>query len=124
MSTKYRPGSKLQKLWEVFEASGPVAALAAGEGIGLAASTTSSSVKIWQRDKGKVATVSKVTGKAVASSIVHEARGRRRVFASYDPENLGWVVRPGPEVSEVLWDNGMTSNKYTPNKYLMEGAKK
>lgn len=50
--------------------------------------------------------------------------GKERVYASYDPERLGTLTAPGPEVSEIRWDDGGMVNRYLPNKLIAKVGQK
>jgi len=43
-----------------------------------------------------------------------------RVFATYWPDRFGIIVREGPEVSEVKWDDGSTVDRFVSNEQLKE----
>jgi hypothetical protein len=117
MTTKYKPGSRVQKVWEVYEKDGADKAFKFGLTLALKETTLRAWVRMWSNGKVRI----EATGKSAEEKKQGTIVGRHRICASYDRERLGVILKRGEEVSEVRWDDyDGISSIFVPNKYLLD----
>lgn len=114
----YKPGSKVAQVWEVYKTDGEERAVAFGLSIGRTPAALRAWISEWS-GKAPAAIVAKPTRRQPEAAMA-AASGRRRVYASYNPDRLGWVFAEGVQVSGVKWDDGTTSDTFVSNSRLVD----
>jgi hypothetical protein len=113
----FKPGSRVQAVWEVFKKEGQAAAFAYGKSQTLAESTLLSWVRGWAKNANQPSAV-KGSGKGRANGSgapVVTANTVRVREIGFPRERQGTLHQPGPEVSLIKWDTGeyrAVSNEY------------
>lgn len=117
MTTKYKPGSRVQRVWEVYEKDGAEAATKFGATLALAPTTLKSWCRMWAKGQTRTSEASGGGAKREPREVLTPeqklekknqliAFGRRRVHCTWWPERHGTLIKEGPEVSEIRWDEG------------------
>ena len=122
MTAKYKPGSRVQLVWEVYESKGAEAAYNHGLTMDLKATTLKSWVRMWAKELGQDAPSIKTAIIPVNSEVAISRH--KRVYAKYWPERLGVLLSAGPEVSHIRWDDGSTADHYLTNRLIVEVTEK
>lgn len=107
---RFKPGSRVQKVWEKFLDEGSQAAFDYGLTLDLKPNT----LRSWM--KGIFNGKDPLRAEARPVNTEGNTLGKRRCHASYWPERLGVLLEQGPQSSVVRWDNGMTSDANIPNR--------
>jgi len=108
---KFKPNSRRSKLITFLKTNGDGdAAQAFGESIGLAAGTVRTWRRMWREGAWTDA----------AKPTIRTEPGQRRVHVKDWPERVGTVIKAGPEVSEVRWDDGENMGQYVINEHLCD----
>jgi hypothetical protein len=127
MSARYKPGSRCQSVWEVYEASGAEAAIEKGRALGLSESTLKNWIRhgVWtvadgkQRKEEKAAkppSIVETKLRNLEDKIVQIEEGRKkyrgpRVHLRSDPRCKGVLIDRGHDQQwEIKWDNGNVLN--------------
>jgi hypothetical protein len=106
MSTKYRPGSRVQQVWEVYEKEGADGATAFGKGLGLADGTLKGWMRMWSTGIDKKAKMpsppisTKPPTKVIRTSRSMLGKERIRVIGI---EGEAYLIAQGPDQSEIRW---------------------
>lgn len=106
--TRYKPGSRIARVWAALQESGPEAATNLGTGLGLAAGTLRSWLRAWEREASGEGRAKPGKGKAGAEAEAAQTppRGNIKVSWSDRPARL---IEEGPEQSMIKWlDTGST----------------
>lgn len=131
MTTRYKAGSRVQQMWEKWEAKGTPAATAFGPSLNLAASTIKAWCRMWEREKEaggpkpkaakpdkpvKEGAPAKPKKVRLANMTDEEKEAAQAVFMKGNCRVV-WTKRPvrlvarGEEQSEVRWlDTGSTQS--------------
>ena len=120
MSERYKAGSRVQKVWEVYERDGPEKAAAFGATLGLAPTTIKSWNRMWS--KGEVRTGDQTKVEKAEKMTAAISAGRERGYARYWPERKGTRLKRGEEVSDIRWDNGVS--QFLPNEFWVAEEEK
>jgi len=121
----FKPGSRVQAVWEVYEKGGQQAAFDFGNTQNLAESTLLSWIRGWaknakQPNEVKASGSKPKAAKAGSAPIITPTTVRVRGIG-YPKERHGTVKQPGPEVSLVKWDDA-EGNRHdcVSNNYLIK----
>lgn len=131
---KLRPGSGRFRVYTKLQESGPEAALKFGLSEGLSGNSLRKWLKEWgsPTPQGKAAVQKVRAARAEAYKAENapdapnapkkptapDARGRKRVFLTYEPTAHGTVIEEGPQVSTIRFDNG--TERHVPNQFWHE----
>jgi hypothetical protein len=127
MTARFKPGSRVQQMWEAYDKDGPKAATALGPSLNLSPSTINGWVRVWDREKQtgtrimgvKTAQLTGKTSKTIADPVSKEPKvklpkkqqykftgtGKQRIRCTYLKGRLGWLTELGYEQSVVKWDD-------------------
>lgn len=98
--SRYKPGSRVAAVFETFEKEGAEAAIAKGVELRLAPSTFHAWVRAWMKEAGQ-------EGRAPPSA-PKQMQTKPRVWITWDPDRLAYLIAEGPECSLVRWaDTGV-----------------
>jgi hypothetical protein len=114
MSARYKPGSRVQSVWETFESDGADVAIARGVSLSVSLATLRQWTRAWSKESGSPFA-------ARPERAPRPMQTKPTVVVKFDRERVAYLIEKGPEQSHVRWAD-TREDRFYPNDQLEFGT--